>query len=238
MGNILIVEDHPAAAGRLRQYIKHIDPGLETVVFAQAGEAYRFAKEHPVALFILDIQLADYKGTGLAKQLRRLPEYKYTPILFETALAGEELTTYRDLKCYGFLVKPFGEEEFASVFRDALGLSAHLQETAKRIEIRQKQFVLEYQVSDIVCVEAFGKKLVIHTNNRAMGAKRDVISGYTLAGLYRELGDETFVQCHKSYVVNRSFIERIDKTERMIYLRGMAHAVPIGNKYQPLLWGV
>ena len=70
------------------------------------------------------------KGTNLAKQLRELPEYKYTPIIFETALAGEELSAYRDVKCYSFLVKPFGEEEFAAAFRDALGLSKQMNQAA------------------------------------------------------------------------------------------------------------
>lgn len=75
-------------------------------------------RENEIALFIIDIQLEDYKGTDLAKQLRGLPEYRYTPIIFETELAGEELSAYRDVKCYSFLVKPFGEKEFAEAFRE------------------------------------------------------------------------------------------------------------------------
>ena len=35
------------------------------------------AQKQKVDLFILDIQLKDYKGTSLAAQLRGLPEYKY-----------------------------------------------------------------------------------------------------------------------------------------------------------------
>ena len=43
----------------------------------------QYAKANDVSLFILDIQLEDYKGTSLAKQLRELPEYKYTPIILK-----------------------------------------------------------------------------------------------------------------------------------------------------------
>ena len=130
MSKILLVEDNPDAVKRIIRYINKIFAELDVVSFPEAGEALQYAKANDVSLFILDIQLEDYKGTSLAKQLRELPEYKYTPIIFETALAGEELSAYRDVKCYSFLVKPFGEEEFAAAFRDALGLSKQMNQAA------------------------------------------------------------------------------------------------------------
>ena len=130
MSKILLVEDNPDAVKRIIRYINKIFAELDVVSFPEAGDALQYAKANDVSLFILDIQLEDYKGTSLAKQLRELPEYKYTPIIFETALAGEELSAYRDVKCYSFLVKPFGEEEFAAAFRDALGLSKQMNQAA------------------------------------------------------------------------------------------------------------
>lgn len=237
MSKILIVEDNMSTAKRLKQLIHDMDAHLETVVFSKAGEAYQFSREEAVSLFVIDIQLADYKGTNLARQLRNLPEYKYTPIIFETAVAGEELSAYRDLKCYGFLIKPFTEEEFYSVFNEALGLSVQMQEREqKKIQIEQRQFILEYRVDDIAYLEAFGKKIVIYTNSKGLGIKEDMISGYTLAGLYKLISTPAFVQCHKSYIVNKDHIEKIDKVNRQIILRGFDKTIPIGSKYQALLW--
>lgn len=227
----MLVEDNPAAVRRMKQYIKNIDSNLEIHAFAEAGTAYHFAQKELISLFILDIQLTDYKGTSLAKQIRNLPQYKYTPIIFETVLAGEELSAYRDVKCYGFLIKPFGEEEFSQAFCDALGMSEHMEEPSKTIRIEQKQFVLEYVLGEIVFVEAFGKKLVIHTNSLRLGKKQDTISGYTLSGLLDLLGDPAFVRCHKSYLVNRKHIEKIDKANKLIFLREFDTPIPIGNKY-------
>lgn len=209
MSKILLVEDNPDAVKRIIRYINKIFAELDVVSFPEAGDALQYAKANDISLFILDIQLEDYKGTNLAKQLRELPEYKYTPIIFETALAGEELSAYRDVKCYSFLVKPFGEEEFVTAFRDALGLSKQMNQQAKTIQIEQKQFILEYAAQDIAYIEAFGKKLVIHTISRLSGIKEDTISGYTLSGLLALLDDPAFVQCHKSYAVNKSHIEKL-----------------------------
>lgn len=112
---ILLVEDNQAAVVKIRQFIENIDTVLELLTCKEAGAAYILAQKQKVDLFILDIQLKDYKGTSLAAQLRGLPEYKYTPIIFESALAGEELSAYREVKCYGFLIKPYTEAEFRAV---------------------------------------------------------------------------------------------------------------------------
>lgn len=237
MSKVVLVEDNPSAVKRIRQYIRELSPQMEVACFSEAGSALAYASSAEVALFILDIQLIDYKGTDLAKQIRSLPEYKYTPIIFETALAGEELSAYRDVKCYSFLVKPFSKEEFSVAFRDALGLSEQISRPIKTIKIEQKQFVLEYNVSDIAYIEAFGKKAVIHVSSRTLGIKSDTISGYTLSGLLTLIADPAFVQCHKSYLVNTSYIEKISKTERQITLKGFMETIPVGNKYQSALWG-
>lgn len=237
MGKVLLVEDNISTVKKIVGYISNISADLEIHSVSEAREALQYAKQNDISLFILDIQLEDYKGTSLAKQLRELPEYKYTPIIFETALAGEELSAYRDLKCYSFLVKPFCEEEFTTAFRDALGLSKQMNRQPQTIQIEQKQFILEYSAQDIAYIEAFGKKLVIHTISRLSGVKEDTISGYTLSGLLALLNDPVFVQCHKSYVVNKSHIEKIDKSGRKIFLKGFADTIPIGNKYQAELWG-
>lgn len=236
MPKILLVEDNQAAVVKIRQFIENIDTALELLTCKEAGAAYILAQKQKVDLFILDIQLKDYKGTSLAAQLRGLPEYKYTPIIFESALAGEELSAYREVKCYGFLIKPYTEAEFRAVLCDALGLSAHLHQQEKHIQIEQKQFILDYPVSEIVYVEAFGKKLTIHTRNALSGMKEDVISGYTLIHFLQLIDDPKVVQCHKSILVNTAYIDRIDKAGKEIILKGSAERLPVGNKYQSALW--
>ena len=67
--------------------------------------------------------------------------------------------------------------------------------------------------------------------------KEETISGYTLAGMLALLEGASFVQCHKSYLVNTTHIDRIDKTGRKIFLKGFPDAIPVGNKYQSVLWG-
>lgn len=81
MGKILLVEDNIAAVKKIKQFVDKIDKELHMLSCADASSAYTIAQNEEISLFILDIQLSDYKGTSLAKQLRNLPQYKYTPII-------------------------------------------------------------------------------------------------------------------------------------------------------------
>lgn len=175
--------------------------------------------------------------TSLAKQLRALPQYKFTPIIFASALAGEELTMYRDVKCHSFLIKPFTKNEFTKAFRDALEMSNQMNIAPKTLRIEQKSFIFEYELSKIVYVESFGKRMIIHSNKDDHTLNQDNISGYSLARLLKSLSGDNFVQCHKSYLINRSYIRNINKQEMTITLMRDDIKIPIGEKYRVNVWG-
>lgn len=238
MKRIMIVEDDKNVAELLKKYIGEIDHSLETALFSRASEAYRYAKVELVELFILDIQLLDYKGTSLAKQLRALPQYKFTPIIFASGLSGEELAMYRDVKCHSFLIKPFTKNEFIKAFLEALELSNKMSIPTKTLRIEQKSFIFEYEISKIVYIESFGKKLSIHMIKNNETLIQEVISGYSLIRLFEMLPKDNFVQCHKSFIINRNYIRKIDKQEMTVTLMHDDTFVPIGDKYKKNIWGV
>ena len=61
--------------------------------------------------------------------------------------------------------------------------------------------------------------------------RTEQIVGYSLKGLLSLL-DDHFVQCHKSYVLNTSHIEYINKVENIVKLRNHSSLIPIGTKYR------
>ncbi len=70
MGFILLVEDEPGAVALMRRYMENSSMEHKLAVFEKAAEALFYAVKNKVDLFILDIQLLDYRGTELARQLR------------------------------------------------------------------------------------------------------------------------------------------------------------------------
>ncbi len=52
------------------------------------------------------------------------------------------------------------------------------------------------------------------------------------------LPKDNFVQCHKSFIINRNYIRKIDKQEMTVTLMHDDTFVPIGDKYKKNIWGV
>ena len=204
MAQILLVEDDAAASELIQRYTEALCGKHQLTIFSTATAALNWSNEHSVDLFILDIQLPDYRGTELGKQIRTIPRYRFTPILFTTELAGEELGAYREIKCYDFLVKPFTQEQFTNAL---------------------------YVLEQILYIESFGKKAVIHSISQGKELN-DQISGYSLVRLLEMAGPGNLVQCHKSFLINPIYITKIDKSSKTLWLKHCKDTIPIGEKYQ------
>lgn len=235
MEHILIIEDDEAIQQFLKETLLEINNDIHIYLSASAATALKIAKEHTISLFIIDIQLIDYKGTDLAKELRELKRYKYTPMIFATGVANEELRAYRELKCYNYLVKPFTKKEVKQAVDEVFDYLQHVQmdhQDNATVRIEQKGFIFEYRLQDIMYIESFGKRMVLHMKNSSGEQMQENIAGYSLKGILELLKEGAFQQCHKSYIVNTSFIESINKTENTIKLSGTYGALPIGQKYR------
>ena len=231
MAQILLVEDDTAASELIRQYTEALCGKHQLTTVSTATAALNWSDKHSVDLFILDIQLPDYRGTELGKQIRTMPRYRFTPILFTTELAGEELGAYREIKCYDFLVKPFTQEQFTNAISAALDMGRQMRKTVPVLRIEQKQFLFEYGLEQILYIESFGKKAVIHSISQGKELN-DQISGYSLARLLEMAGPGNLIQCHKSFLINPIYITKIDKGSKTLWLKNCKDAIPIGEKYQ------
>ena len=231
LAQILLVEDDTTASELIRQYTEALCGKHQLTTVSTATAALNWSDKHSVDLFILDIQLPDYRGTELGKQIRTMPRYRFTPILFTTELAGEELGAYREIKCYDFLVKPFTQEQFTNAISAALDMGRQMRKTIPVLRIEQKQFLFEYGLEQILYIESFGKRAVIHSISQGKELN-DQISGYSLARLLEMAGPGNLIQCHKSFLINPIYITKIDKGSKTLWLKNCKDAIPIGEKYQ------
>lgn len=237
MRHILIIEDDQQIQQFLRSILLEINQNFHIHLSPSAEQALDIANRYDISLFIIDIQLTDYKGTDLANKLRNLQKYKYTPMIFATAIATEELRAYREIKCYDYLVKPFTKAEVKTAIFGVLDYLENVHGDSSTVRLEQKGFVFEYRLSDILYIESFGKKMVIHMKNAAGGLVQENIAGYTLKSILELLKEGSFQQCHKSYIINMDSIERISKVENRLHLRGTSIELPIGNKFRDSVMG-
>lgn len=231
----LVVEDDANVQQFLVTMLKRLDSNIHIFMTDSANEALKIAHEKKIDFFIVDIQLVDFKGTDLVKKIRMLAAYQFTPIVFETGIATEELYAYRELKCFYYLIKPYTETEFYRVMEDVFAYLNHttttLDETILKIE--QKGFLFEYYLRDLYYIESFGKKLCLHVKRDGM-LEEVMISSYSLKRVL-ELLDARFVQVHKSFIVNRNHVEMVNWAAQVLKLRGTDKDIPIGLKFQDVL---
>lgn len=237
MNHVLIIEDEEQIQKFLKSILLEINQNFHIHLSPSAEQALDIANRYDISLFIIDIQLTDYKGTDLANKLRNSQKYRYTPMIFATAIATEELRAYREIKCYDYLVKPFTKDEVKKAIFSLLDYLENVRGDSRTIRLEQKGFIFEYRLLDILYIESFGKKMVFHMKDSEGALVQEHITGYSLKSILELLKEGPFQQCHKSYIINTDSIERISKAENKLCLRGNSIDIPIGNKYRDTIVG-
>lgn len=99
---------------------------------------------------------------------------------------------------------------------------------AKEILFIKKGKVLhQVMVRDVHYLSSEGNYVTLHTNSGKFAIK---ISLKRISGYFPE---NRFLQIHRSYIVQLSYIEKIDLSSSELYLNGSV--LPIGRKFKPQL---
>jgi len=118
---ILVVEDETVVALDIRSQLERL--GYEVVGTAcTAKEGIERARSRRPDLVLMDIQLAgDQDGIAAAEEIRRTTG---TPVVFLTAYADEaSLARAKEVSPYGYIVKPFDEQDLNTSIEIALSRS-------------------------------------------------------------------------------------------------------------------
>lgn len=229
MANILIVEDEKLVANGLAEMVESINNNIEITITGYAEEALYYARSIEYDAFLLDIQLKDYSGLELAKEIREMGNYKLTPIIFITAIPTRELIAFKEIHCYDYIVKPFKEEEVKKALKTIINYGIKKEDRKNSIKFKQKDYSYVIVQDEIIYIEAKYGDLVVNTIKEKID-----ISRYTLKEIMDNLSDN-FVQCHRGYIINTGYVEKIDKINDDVYLRGIEFPIPIGRRYKEFL---
>ncbi len=119
MTSILAVDDSPS----MRQMVSYTlkSAGYEVVTAQDGQEALDIAGKTNVNLVLTDVNMPVMDGITLVKNLRKLNDYRYKPILILTTESSTEKKMLgKDAGATGWLVKPFDPEKLLSTVRRVL----------------------------------------------------------------------------------------------------------------------
>ena len=231
MPKVMIVEDDMVIANGLEKIVQSISKDIDITVTGYAKEALDNANIQDFDLFLLDIQLNDYSGYELAQKLRDIDRYKLTPIVFITGIPTRELMAFKEIHCYDYIVKPFKEEEVIDIVETLINYGIKKKNENNYLSLVQKDYIYRVNIEEIIYMESIRGKIKLQTIKEEIA-----LSNYTLYKLLGELTYE-FVQCHRGFVINTNYIEKLDKANNSIKLKNIDELIPIGRKYKDLLRG-
>jgi len=120
MATILAVDDSPSMRQMVVMTLKAA--GYEVVEASDGDAALQLAKNKVFNLVLTDVNMPKMDGITLTRELRSLPNYKFTPILtLTTESAADKKQEGKAAGATGWIVKPFNPDQLVSTVKRVLG---------------------------------------------------------------------------------------------------------------------
>ena len=233
----IAIDDEPLALQQLAAYIKKT-PFLELVAQCQSAiEARQFLEQDTVDAIFCDINMPDLNGMDFVKSLQVPPLIVFTTAYSEYAVEGFKVNAV------DYLLKPFGMQDFQ---RAANRLKERVQgsrvqevqgsrvqevqgspltsENADTIFVKTDYRVVKVTISDIRYIEGMSEYLKIFIE----GEPKPIVTLLSMKKMEEKL-TENFMRIHRSYIVNLTKIQEINKNRIIMDAETF---LPIGDMYK------
>ncbi len=218
----IAIDDEPVALEVIRQHCGGIPFIQLDATFTDPLAAIAWLQQGHTDLLFLDIQMPDLSGLELLKGLQPRPVTIFTTAYSEYAVKGFELDAL------DYLLKPFSAERFLKACQKARELLELKQAAAngeKYLYIKTGYEQVQVALDDILYVQSAGNYVSF------ILSKQKILSRLTMAETEALLPAPAFIRIHRSYIVSRKYISRLDKSK--VYCNGVA--LPVGAGYATAL---
>jgi DNA-binding LytR/AlgR family response regulator len=216
----IIVDDEPLARQVLERYLAQTPELQLEATCSNALEGFEALGSRQIDLVFLDIKMPKLSGLDLFRSLKNPPAVIFTTAFSEYAVDGFEL------EALDYLVKPITYERFEKSIKRLL--KSHLTEVVA--EKDYTYFKVSGQLVKIMHNELLYAQS-IKDYIRLQTSKGSYLTHMTMKYLSELLPASNFLRVHRSYLINRSYAERIDRNAVMI----KGEQIPVGENYRHLL---
>jgi DNA-binding LytR/AlgR family response regulator len=202
----LIVDDEAPAHAILKNYIEQMSALTFVGSAFNAVEASNFLHKSPVDVLFLDINMPRMTGLEMLESLKNPPKTILTTAYSEFALKSYEFAIV------DYLLKPISFPRFLKAINKIIvapkepfiGTESPVVPESFWVKTDKGLFKLNFQ--DILFLQSIGNYVRL-----TMKTGETHITGQTTKDLEEQLIPAiTFVRIHKSYVINRSHLTKVD----------------------------
>ncbi|HWB26887.1 MAG TPA: LytTR family DNA-binding domain-containing protein [Chitinophagaceae bacterium] len=227
MINCVIIDDEPLAREGIANYVREIDFLHLVKTCENTLELSALLDEHAVDLIFLDIQMPKMNGIDFLKIAQKLPM-----VIITTAFPTYALESFQ-LNVLDYLLKPITFERFFKAVNKAKDyhhlVTQRSNAAAGKVPQEADYFFIKcgnkYEriyINEILYIEGMQNYVAIYTH------KGKYITLQQLKSWEQRLDSHLFIRVHKSYIVSKSKIDRIEGNELFI----QTHTVPISRNYR------
>ena len=194
-------------------------------VFDSAQDAFPFIEKQKVDILFLDIDMPDLNGIDFRKQALEIPVCVFITAHPEHAVESFQIETL------DFIVKPLKLDRFAKTISRIeefmeIRIKASLFEASiggDSIYIKEGHEQTKVKLHEILYLEALKDYTLIITDKK----RHCVLS--SIGNLLKEDHFQSFIRIHRSYAVQKQFIEKMNSNE--IILNNNI-SIPVGRSYK------
>lgn len=149
-------------------------------------------------IVFLDIEMPGMNGIFVGNELKKANK---NVIIFVVTSYSEYLDEAMRFHVFRYLSKPLDKQRFFRNMKDAL---TYYNSITTKIPVETKQGVYSFPASQIIAIEAQGRKVIVHT------ARQDFDSIHNMDYWLEQLPKNSFFQTHRSFIVNFEHIVDFD----------------------------
>ncbi len=187
-----------------------------------------------IDVLFLDIDMPYYSGMDIAGVLYE--QYRDTILVFVTSHDALVYQTFA-YRPFGFVRKTHADEELDPLCGRICG---ELLENTRELAVRKGQELMRVLLKDIVYMEAEGNYLLLRVRASASGdaaACADDGEGLlrireTMADMEGALSGKGFIRCHKGFLINAAYIERLGSAGVALSDGTRCWQLPVGRSYE------
>ncbi len=211
--NVIAIDDEPQALQVISLLTEKVPFLRLQASFTDAMEALVYLQSNPVDLIFLDIKMPDISGLDWARGLTNPPL-----IIFTTAFSEYAAESY-ELQAVDYLVKPIPFNRFLKAVNRAAQLRQ--QERASYTFVKNGHQWVRIDFDRLQYVQGAANYVDFFTDQGRITVRMKLSEAVDLL-------PESFVQVHRSFLVNLKHIQRVEHNQIIV---GEA-SITIGKAYR------
>lgn len=224
MYHIVICDDEKEILDDIRRKVRNCfeqnDISARYTGFDDPRKLMECMQSEKIDVLFLDIDMPYHNGMDIAGYIN---EHGLKTILI--FITSHDALVYQTFayRPFGFIRKTHIDQEI-----DALVKRVHreLLDNKQEFVVRKGQELIRVLIKDIIYIEAEKNYLVLRTGDDMIRIRE------TMTNAVEELGGKGFIRCHKGYLVNADYIEKLGKSEVLLRAGDESIALPVGRSYE------